>query len=146
MNTSQEINILANLGIENLPFGSSMESVKNLLGEPDNIESTTDEEEDLFFLCAWNYSRFDMSIFFDASENGKIIGLECNGSNTAFNGEKVFLLGEQAAFEFLMKAGEEQPERVSEDWGEVRISSAELGVDFYFEKGKMKGFYAEPAG
>ena len=146
MNTLQEINILANQGIEKLPFGSKMDLVKSVLGEPDNIESTSDEEDDIFFLCAWNYTRFDLSVFFDAAEDGKIIGLECNGPDTTFNGEKVFLLSEQAAFELLMKFGEERPERVSEDWGEVRVSSAVLGVDFYFEKGKMKGFYAEPAG
>jgi hypothetical protein len=146
MNTLQKINVLANQGIENLPFNSGMELVKSLLGEPDNIESTSDDEEEVFFLCAWNYIRFDMSIFFDAPLDGKIIGLECNGQETTFNGTKVFDLKEQEAFEFLLNAGEEEPERVSEEWGEVRISSALLGVDFYFEKGKMKGFYAEPAG
>jgi hypothetical protein len=146
MNTLQKINILANQGIENLPFGSSMDEVKTALGEPDNIESTEDEEEDVFFLCAWNYTRFDLSLFFDAPKEGKVIGLECNGPETTFNGEKVFELKEEPAFEFLLKSGEETPERVAEEWGEVRISSAELGVDFYFEKGVMRGFYAEPAG
>ncbi|MEG1572522.1 MAG: hypothetical protein RR328_03140 [Bacteroidales bacterium] len=125
--------IIIGKGLEKLPLGIKPEDCIKLIGEPDEQEilSLDDEEETLMF----EYPSLGYSLFFEGNEqeNRKLNSMEVYHEDTLLFGSKIFELNALQIDE-LMKANHYTDlVKEEEDWGEVVYSYANETIDFIFE-------------
>ncbi|MCD6661149.1 MAG: hypothetical protein LT105_13380 [Lentimicrobium sp.] len=123
-------------GLDELKFGDSPETVKTMVGEPQEIEGPDNTDEDLDTII-WSYDEIGLTVFFEGRNNHVLSCFETDNPQTTLFGKKVFEMTEDEIIE-LMKANEfSQIDSEVEEWGEKRVSFDEGLIDFYFQEGKL---------
>jgi hypothetical protein len=118
--------ILPGKGLGSLLFGSSRDTVKIMLGKPDEEEtySLTDEDEESDRTEAWHYDELGISLSFDEIHNWKLSSIAVSNEDYLMDGHKLIGLGLQEVLE-LFAAQEwgdpEEDDAVSEEGPEHKL-------------------------
>jgi len=121
-------------GYGTLKFGIDKNKVKELVGEPNEIE-LMDEEE--FSAHIWHYWDKGMSIFFDEDDFTKFTSIEIDDNTARLYGKDVFKLSESEIIDLMKANGYSEIDTEVHEWGEKRISFDDAFIDFYFDGDKL---------
>lgn len=124
-------------GLDELKFGDSPETVKNLLGEPVEIEDIGEEVDEDLDTILWSYDELGLTVFFEGKNNHVLSCFETDNEATTLFGKKLFSLDENAIIELMKENGLTMMDAEEEEWGEKRVSFDEALIDFYFQKNKL---------
>lgn len=90
MSTVQEIKI--GKGLNDIRFGIHRETLQKILGEPDEMEQLSADEEDddnEYFIEVWHYDDLDLSFSFDEEDDWRLMSIAANSSDMVFNGKNI---------------------------------------------------------
>ena len=124
-------------GLDELKFGDSPETVKNLLGEPIEVEDIGEEVDEDLDTILWSYDELGLTVFFEGKNNHVLSCFETDNEETTLFGKKLFPLGEKEIIELMKENGLTMIDSEEEEWGEKRVSFDEALIDFYFSKDKL---------
>lgn len=90
MSTTQEIKI--GKGVNDIRFGIHRDTLKKMLGEPDEIEqldADEDDDENEYLIEVWHYDDNDLSFSFDEEDDWRLMSIACNSSDLVFEGKNI---------------------------------------------------------
>lgn len=119
-------------GLDELKFGMTMEEIKRILGEPDEVEEAYEDS-----VILWNYWDPGLCIFFNTDEDNKCEAIETDNPEVLLFGNKVFDLNEKEIIELFAQFKFTDVETEVEEWGEKRVSICDAAVDMYFDKDEL---------
>ena len=125
-------------GLSELPFMCTTESVRKLLGDPDDTEELDNQSDGSLESIVWNYVNTGLNFFFDSTGPEPILStIESDNLETELSGKKVFQLT-HAGIVALMKAeGFAEFEEEDETWGEHRVTFDDAQIDFYYDEQEL---------
>jgi hypothetical protein len=80
--------IKAGIGLDNIKFGMFKDDVKNILGEPDEIDTHTDNEDE-GQTESWHYDEKELSVSFEEIDDMRLFSIAVSGEDYEFNGKKL---------------------------------------------------------
>lgn len=83
-----EKEIKAGVGLDPIKFGMQKADVKNLLGQPDEIDNHT-ETEDEGNTESWHYDGLELSISFEEIDDMRLFSIAVSGEDYEFQGKKL---------------------------------------------------------
>ena len=122
-------------GMGNIRFGYSMEQVKDVMGEPEEVEES--DEEDEFEHKAWNYWQKGYSFFFDREDDYRLSCIQTENPEVVLFGKKIFDLSGKEIKELLAKNGVTDFETEKLETGETRLSYEREMIDLYLENDQL---------
>jgi hypothetical protein len=129
------LEIKPNIGLSEIKFGASKNAIMTLLGPPKDTEFL--KEENVNNVEIWHYPDLGFSLFFELIQLPQLGSIEVYHEDAVLFGEKIFNLNEDELIELLRKNNYFEIETENHEWGERRISSDELNMDFYFQDGEL---------
>lgn len=131
---SLEIKLLK--GFCSIAFGETVENVKKIVGEPEEIQQLSD---DILLTSSTAYHYWDLgySLFFDNNKNNTFCSVELDNKDALLFNVKIFSLKEKELIELLKTNGFALTDTETHEWGEKRLSFDDAGLDCYFENQKM---------
>ncbi|OFY09087.1 MAG: hypothetical protein A2X11_02290 [Bacteroidetes bacterium GWE2_42_24] len=137
MNTLK-IEILPGIGLNGIHFGASKKDVESILGQPDEKDIIEDAEDEMLDTATvYHYWDKYISVFFSGPDQDELVAFETDHLDAILFSSKVFKLSEKQLTVLLKENNIFEFDEDTEPWGEKRISSPELGIDFYFEDEKL---------
>lgn len=142
MNTNQqssgteENEIILGTGMGPLRFGATMDEVRALMGEPEEIEES--EEEDEFEHQAWNYLEEGYSLYFDREDDYRLSCIETDHPGMRLFGEAIHSKSPEQIQELMRQHGYEASEVEKMDTGEMRVSYEKEMIDLYFDEDELQ--------
>jgi len=123
-------------GFCSITFGETIDAVKKVVGQPQEIQQLTD---DILLTSSTAYHYWDLgySLFFDNKKNNIFCSVELDNKDTLLFSTKLFLLNEKEIIALLKTNGFVLTDTETHTWGEKRLSFDEAGLDCYFENQKM---------
>ncbi|WP_240935463.1 hypothetical protein [Hymenobacter sp. HDW8] len=135
--TSMEENeITLGTGMGPLKFGASMDEVRALMGEPEEIEESEDDDE--FEHQAWNYLEEGYSLYFDREDDYRLSCIETDHPGLRLFGEPIQGKSQAAIEELMSRHGYTNPETERMETGEVRLSYEKEMIDLYFDEDELQ--------
>jgi hypothetical protein len=131
--TENEIKL--GVGIGNIKFGSSMEDIENLMGEPEEIEES--DETDEFEHKAWNYWEEGFSFYFDHEDDYRLSCIETANPDVTLWNKKVFEMSQSEIKDMFQEKGLDDPDIEKMETGETRLSYEKEMIDLYFDEDKL---------
>jgi hypothetical protein len=122
-------------GMGNIRFGYSMEQVKDVMGEPEEVEES--DEEDEFEHKAWNYWQKGYSFFFDREDDYRLSCIQTENPEVVLFGKKICDLSGKEIKELLAKNGVTDFETEKLETGETRLSYEREMIDLYLENDRL---------
>lgn len=122
-------------GIGNIRFGYSMNQVQDIMGEPEEIEES--EEDDEFEHKAWNYWTQGYSFFFDREDDYRLSCIQTENPEVILFGTKIFDLSAQEIKQLLTKNNLTDYETEKLDTGETRLTFEKEMIDLYLEDDQL---------
>jgi hypothetical protein len=122
-------------GIGNIRFGFTMDQVKDIMGEPEEIEES--DEDDEFEHKAWNYWEQGYSFFFDREDDYRLSCIQTENPNVILFGQKVFDLPANEVKALVRKNGLTDYETEKLETGETRLSYEKEMIDLYLEDDRL---------
>jgi len=118
--------IIPGKGLGSLRFGSTRDSVKIMLGKPDEQEtySLTDDEDDTDRTEAWHYDDAGISLSFDEIHDWKLSSIAVSDETYLLDGQKLIGLTLEEVLELFDAKGWGEPEdddTVSEEGPEHKL-------------------------
>lgn len=130
-------NIIIGQGIDELRFGIDRDAVRDILGEPDEVEQYTDEEDEDNLTETWHYDEDEISVSFDEMIGWKLVTIAVSGIEYQFEGLELIGLHKEAVLRKVEKLelGEQLVEEFPAEDGikQTLITLDEVGVNFWFE-------------
>lgn len=134
-------NIKSGQGLGILLFGMKKDQVKQILGEPDEIDvhSYLDRENDQ--TENWHFDEYELSVSFSEKEDWKLDTMAINSDYYLFNNEALIGQSFNEIKEQLKKWDINDLE--FEDWSSEEspdhklLSSDSLEINFWFDEGKL---------
>ncbi len=123
-------------GLCTLDFGASIQDVKKVLGEPQEIQNLSDDILNTSSI-AYHYWDDGYSLFFDVLNNKKFNSVELDHKETLLFNTKLFSLNEKELVQLMKSNGYALSETENHPWGEKRLSFDEAGLDCYFQNNKI---------
>lgn len=131
----QENEIKLGEGLGSLKFGLSMEQVKKQMGEPEEIEDSTADDE--FEHKVWNYWEDGYSFYFDKEDDYRLSCIETANPEITLFGKEIFGMSASEIEKMLASKGVTDPDKETLDTGETRISYEKEMIDMYFENDEL---------
>lgn len=122
-------------GIGNIRFGFTMDQVKDIMGEPEEIEES--DEDDEFEHKAWNYWEQGYSFFFDREDDYRLSCIQTDNPEVTLFDQKVFEMPADQVENLLREKGITDYESEKLDTGETRLSFEREMIDLYLEGNKV---------
>ncbi|OKL40816.1 hypothetical protein [Pontibacter flavimaris] len=122
-------------GLGKIKFGLTMEEVEELLGEPEEVEES--DEEDEFEHQAWNYWEEGYSLYFDKEDDYRLSCIETANRDVQIFGERVFEMSRQQVLQLFTDHEVTNPEEEEAETGETRISFEKEMIDLYFDEDQL---------
>jgi hypothetical protein len=134
----EENEIILGTGMGPLRFGTTMDEVRTLVGEPEEIEESDDDDE--FEHQAWNYHEDDylLSLYFDREDDFRLSCIETDHPGMRLFGEGIFGMSIDALQALMQRHGLASPETETMEEGQVRLSYEKEMIDLYFEEGQLQ--------
>ncbi|MBF9253099.1 hypothetical protein I2I11_07330 [Pontibacter sp. 172403-2] len=118
-------------GLGKIKFGLTMKEVEALVGEPEEIEES--EEEDDFEHEAWNYWEEGYSLYFDKEDDYRLSCIETANREVQLWGERIFEMSPNQILQLFADNDMNDPEEEEMEGGETRISFEKEMIDLYFD-------------
>lgn len=134
--STEENEISLGVGMGPLKFGASMDEVRALMGEPEEIEESEDDDE--FEHQAWNYLEEGYSLYFDREDDYRLSCIETDHPGMRLYGEAIHGMSPEQLQELMKRHGHEQSEVEKMDTGEMRISYEKEMIDLYFDEDELQ--------
>jgi hypothetical protein len=122
-------------GIGNIRFGYTMDQVRDIMGEPEEIEES--DEDDEFEHKAWNYWEQGYSFFFDREDDYRLSCIQTENPEVLLFGQKVFDLTADEVKSLVQREGLTDFETEKLESGETRLSYEKEMIDLYLEDGRL---------
>ena len=121
-------------GIGNLMFGMTVENVKQVLGEPTEMETIDNgmEEETLVL----HYDDQNLTLFFEG-ETKLLNCIDTDNEDTVLFGQKIYTLTEKEIAQLMIANNYFAEDIETESWGERRVTFIEGNIDFFFENDEL---------
>jgi len=118
-------------GLGKIKFGLTMKEVETLIGEPEEIEDS--EEDDEFEHQAWNYWEEGYSLYFDKEDDYRLSCIETANREVQLWGERIFEMSPNQILQLFADNDMNDPEEEEMEGGETRISFEKEMIDLYFD-------------
>ncbi len=134
----EENEITLGTGMGLLRFGATMDEVRTLVGEPEEIEESEDEDE--FEHQEWVYheEEYLVSLYFDREDDFRLSCIETDNPNMRLFGEAVHGQPLEMVKALMHRNGLADAEVENMDGGEVRLSYEQSMIDLYFDEGVLQ--------
>ena len=133
MENIKEVKPLEGLG--EIKFGFTRNQVKELAGEPTEVDTFQFDEEDEDELTeSWHYDEQEMSFSFDEAEDWKLVNAAVSSENFTLGGEAVIGLSKQGLLDLIAKL--DLGESFEDEENQV-ISVGDQQINFWFEKDEV---------
>ena len=134
----EENEIVLGTGMGPLRFGATMDEVRTLVGEPEEIEESDDDDE--FEHQAWNYHEDDylLSLYFDREDDFRLSCIETDHPGMRLFGEAIYGKSLEAVQALMQRHNLPAPETETMEEGQVRLSYEKEMIDLYFEEGELQ--------
>jgi hypothetical protein len=131
----KENEIQLGTGISNIYFGFTMDQVKDIMGEPEEIEES--DEDDEFEHRAFNYWEKGYSFFFDREDDYRLSCIQTENDDVRLFNTHVIQKSTKEIKDLLQKnnLGDYETEKL--ETGEIRWSFEQEMLDLYFEEDKL---------
>ena len=123
-------------GFCDLPFGTSKENAIIMFGEPEEIQTLTDDILNNNSMV-YHYWNSGFSLFFDTNKNQAFCSVEIDNRETLLFDTKIFALKEKEIVALLKYHNFSMTDSETHNWGEKRVSFDEAGLDCYFENNRL---------
>ncbi|MFC5270941.1 hypothetical protein [Adhaeribacter terreus] len=128
----QENEIVLGQGIGDIKFGLTMDEVETIMGKPEEVETSEEDEE--FEYEVWNYWEEGYSFYFDEDDDYRLGLIETANEEVTMFGQKIFQM-KQAEVEALLKSkGLSNPDKDTLETGEKHVTYEKEMLDMYFDK------------
>jgi hypothetical protein len=136
--TVEENDIILGTGMGPLRFGATMDEVRTLVGEPEEIEESEDDDE--FEHQAWNYheDEYLLSLYFDREDDFRLSCIETDNPGMRLFGEPIYGVGLDEIKALMARHGQTEAEVETMEEGAVRLSYEKGMIDLYFEEGELQ--------
>ncbi|RDC65668.1 hypothetical protein [Adhaeribacter pallidiroseus] len=131
----KENEIQLGTGISNIYFGFSIDQVKDIMGEPEEIEES--DEDDEFEHRAFNYWEKGYSFFFDREDDYRLSCIQTEDDNVQLFNVNVIQKSTEEIKDLLQKNNLKDYETEKLETGELRWSFEQEMLDLYFEDDKL---------
>jgi hypothetical protein len=135
-NSTEENEITLGVGMGPLKFGASQDEVRALMGEPEEIEES--EEDDEFEHQAWNYLEEGYSLYFDREDDYRLSCIETDHPGLRIFGEPIHGKSVQEIQELMSRHGLSSTEMEKLEEGAVRLSYEKEMIDLYFDEDQLQ--------
>lgn len=134
----EENDIILGTGMGPLRFGATMDEVRTLVGEPEEIEESDDEDE--FEHQAWNYHEEDylLSLYFDREDDFRLSCIETDNPNMHLLGEPIYGRSVEEVRALMERHGMADAQLETMEEGAIRLSYEQSMIDLYFEEGELR--------
>ncbi|TPE45557.1 hypothetical protein [Pontibacter mangrovi] len=122
-------------GLGKIKFGLTMDEVEELIGEPEEVEES--DEEDEFEHQAWNYWEEGYSLYFDKEDDYRLSCIETANREVQIFGERVFEMSREQILQLFADHNITNPEEEEAETGETRISFEKEMIDLYFDEDQL---------
>ncbi|GAB3195017.1 hypothetical protein ABID22_000026 [Pontibacter aydingkolensis] len=122
-------------GLGKIKFGLTMEEVEELIGEPEEVEES--DEEDEFEHEAWNYWEDGYSLYFDKEDDYKLSCIETANREVQLWGERIFEMSKDQIVRLFADNNISNPEEEEAETGETRLSFEKEMIDLYFDEDQL---------
>ena len=143
MSTSQpssieENEIILGNGMGPLRFGATMDEVRTLVGEPEEIEESDDDAE--FEHKEWIYheDEYLVSLYFDREDDFRLSCIETDNPRMRLFGEAIHGASIEQVTALMQRNNQPTPELENVEEGAVRLYYEQSTIDLYFEDGKLQ--------
>lgn len=138
-NTLKEIKTGTGLGI--IKFGMNRNEIRDLLGEPDEIEAFSYTESDSDLTESWHYDEMEVSLGFDEVDDWRLVTLSITSGFYEFHGQKIIgkskdeilALLNSMQIKDLNVEGFSTPENTTHEV----VASDSLSMNFWFDEGVL---------
>ena len=122
-------------GLGKIKFGLTMEEVEELIGEPEEIEES--DEEDEFEHEAWNYWEDGYSLYFDKEDDYRLSCIETANREVQLWGERIFEMSKDQIVRLFNDNDITDMEEEEAESGETRVSFEKEMIDLYFDEDQL---------
>lgn len=121
-------------GIGDLMFDMTLEEVKQILGEPTEMETIDNgmEEETLVL----HYDDQSLTLFFEG-ETKLLNCIDTDNEDTVLFGQNIYTLTEKEITQLMIANNYFAEDIETESWGERRVTFIEGNIDFFFENDEL---------
>lgn len=131
------IDIKPGEGFGKVLFGMTREQVREILGSPDEIETETEDGENMEH---WHYDQHEMSVLFSGADGWKLLSFAVGNPLCTLEGEKLIGLNETQLHDALERLGiseELEYEDISSDEfpDHIMVYCNELAMNFWLDAG-----------
>ena len=134
----EENEIILGTGMGPLRFGATMDEVRTLVGEPEEIDESEDEDD--FEHQAWNYYEDEhlLSLYFDREDDFRLSCIETDNPGLRLFGEGIHGWPLEQVKALMQRNSYTHPEIETMEEGAVRLSYEKAMIDLYFEQGLLQ--------
>ncbi|UII30648.1 outer membrane protein assembly factor BamE [Fulvivirga ulvae] len=128
-------------GLGQLKFGMSTNQVKQVIGEPDEVETYSYETEEGELSETWHYDSLELSISFDEEEDWKLVSIAISAADITFKGHKLIGLKRDELIKIL--EGLDIGHLEYEDWSSAEspnhklISAEDVEINFWLDDDEL---------
>lgn len=128
-------------GLGEIKFGMTREQIKDILGQPDDIDHYADSDLDEDESESWHYDELELSLSFDEDADWKLVTIAVSSPNYEFRGKKLIGLGSDDLLEELN--GLSLGDFDTEDWSSEEVPDHKLisypdsQINFWLEDGEL---------
>lgn len=122
-------------GLGKIKFGLTRDEVEELIGEPEEVEES--DEEDEFEHEAWNYWEEGYSLYFDKEDDYRLSCIETANREVQLWDERIFEMSQDQLKTLFADHGIEDLEEEEMEGGETRISYESEMIDLYFDEDQL---------
>lgn len=134
-------NIILGKGVMDLIFGMTRDEVKTILGEPDEIETYDEEDDDSGLSEAWHYDEYELSATFDEVDDWRLTSLAVSSPDYLFEGVNLIGLSSEEVIQQIeiMNIGEVSLEEISnDDITDQQVATiVEVSLNLWLEDGLL---------
>jgi hypothetical protein len=134
--STEENEIILGTGMGPLKFGATQDEVRALMGEPEEIEESEDDDE--FEHQAWNYLEEGYSLYFDREDDYRLSCIETDHPGLRIFGQPIHGKSVDEIQELMRQNGLETTEVERMDTGETRLSYEKEMIDLYFDEDQLQ--------
>ncbi len=138
---NNEKNVILGKGTNTLTFGMTRDEIKNIFGEPDEIERYPAGDDDEGESEAWHYDEHELSATFDEVDDWKLTALAVSSPDFLFEGINLLGLSTEEVIQQLeiMDLGDVSIEEVAgDDSVDQQVATIiEASLNLWFEDGLL---------
>lgn len=128
-----DMQIALKKGLGEVQFGCTPEKVREIYGEPDDVEELESAIDGDVESIVWNYPDAGLNFFFDAANGEPALStIESDNIETVLFNSLIFNITKDSVMALMIENGYNDVEEDDETWGEHRITFEDAQIDFYF--------------